>query len=77
MEGFRKSGHIYVYSYVHENSAIITKPSDPSIVYTTCMLSFGLLASIKISIIDNQFVFIGSHVAIQVNPTFLVLKMSH
>ena len=41
------------------------------------MLSFGLLASVKTSIIDNQFVFIGSHVAIQVNPTFLVLKMSH
>ena len=35
------------------------------------------MSIINTTIIDNQFVFIGSHVAIQVNPTFLVLKMLH
>ena len=35
------------------------------------------LALRRSAIINNQFVFIGSHVAIQVNPTFLVLKMSY
>ena len=35
------------------------------------------MSIINTTIIDNQFVFIGSHVAIHVNPTFLVLKMPH
>ena len=35
------------------------------------------MSIINTTIIDNQFVFIGSHVAIQVNPTFLALKMPH
>ena len=35
------------------------------------------MSIINTTIINNQFVFMGSHVTIQVNPTFLVLKMSY
>ena len=35
------------------------------------------MSIINTTIIDNQFVFIGSHIAIQTNLAFLVLKMPH